>query len=136
MVTYRLVGYTTFVGEQKMNLYLWIGQTLLGLIFLGSGIAKSTMSRERMAATGQSGVAGQPLGFIRFIAGCEILGSLAMVLPIAFGIAPFLTPIAAIGLAIIMLGAARIHTKLREPKAVAVNILLLALCIFIAYGRR
>jgi uncharacterized membrane protein YphA (DoxX/SURF4 family) len=119
-----------------MNLYLWIAQSLLGLVFLGSGIAKSTMSRGRMAATGQSGVASQPLGFIRFIACCEILGALAMVLPVALGMAPFLTPIAALGLAIIMVGAARIHAKLREPKAVAVNIVLLALCAFVAYGRR
>lgn len=119
-----------------MNLYLWITQSLLGLTFLGSGIAKSTMSQEKMAATGQSGAASQPLALIRFIACCEILGALGMILPIALGIAPILTPIAAIGLAIIMVGAARIHAKLREPKAVAVNIVLLALCAFVAYGRR
>ena len=118
-----------------MNLYLWIAQVILALIFLGSGIAKATMSRERMAATGQTGAASQPLGLVRFVAGCEILGAAGLIVPIALGTDRSLTPLAAIGLAIIMVGAARIHSKLREAKAVAVNMLLLALCIFVAYGR-
>jgi uncharacterized membrane protein YphA (DoxX/SURF4 family) len=118
-----------------MNLYLWIAQIILALIFLGSGVAKSTMSRERMAATGQTGAAIQPLGFIRLIACCEILGAAAMILPITLEIDRLLTPIAAIGLGVIMIGAARIHIKLRESQAAAVNIALLALCTFVAYGR-
>ncbi len=118
-----------------MNLCLWIAQSILSFVFLGSGIAKSTMSRERMAATGQTGAAAQPLGFVRFIALCEILGAAGMILPLALGSDRFLTPLAAIGLAVIMIGAARIHTKLKEPKAVAANLSLLAACVFIAYGR-
>jgi uncharacterized membrane protein YphA (DoxX/SURF4 family) len=118
-----------------VTLYLWIAQVFLASIFLGSGIAKSTMSRERMAATGQTGAASQPLGFVRFVAWCEILGAAGLILPIALGTDRILTPLAAIGLAIIMIGAARIHSKLGEPKAFAVNIVLLALCLFVAYGR-
>jgi uncharacterized membrane protein YphA (DoxX/SURF4 family) len=118
-----------------VNLYLWTAQVILAFIFFGSGIAKSMMSREKMAATGQTGAASQPLGLVRFVAWCEILGAAGLVLPVALGTERFLTPLAAIGLAIIMVGAARIHRGLGESKAVAVNIALLALCVFVAYGR-
>jgi hypothetical protein len=118
-----------------VNIYLWIAQGILALIFLGSGIAKSIMSRERMLATGQTGAASQPLGLVRFIACCEILGAAGLILPPILGIGRFLTPLAATGLAVIMIGAARIHRKLKESYAVVVNIALLALCVFVVYGR-
>ena len=118
-----------------MNVYLWIAQAILAVIFLASGMVKSLMSSERMLATGQTGAASQPLPFIRFIALCEILGAIGLILPIALGVDRFLTPLAALGLAVIMVGAARIHSKLREPKSVAVNIALLALALFIVWGR-
>ena len=118
-----------------MNIYLWIAQSILALMFLGSGIAKSAMSREKMLATGQTGAAGQPMGLVRFIACCEILGAAGLILPSLLGIGRFLTPLAAIGLAVIMIGAARIHKRLRESRAVAVNVALLALCLFVVYGR-
>lgn len=118
-----------------MNIYLWIAQGILAFIFLGSGIAKSAMSREKLAATGQTGAASQAQGLIRFVACCEILGAAGLILPYVVGIGLFLTPLAAVGLAIIMAGAARIHTKLHESHAVAVNVALLALCTFVAYGR-
>jgi uncharacterized membrane protein YphA (DoxX/SURF4 family) len=118
-----------------MNIYLWIAQGILALIFLSSGAAKSSMSREKMLATGQSGAASQPLGLVRFIACCEILGAAGLILPPALGIGRFLTPLAAAGLAAIMIGAARIHTRLKEPYAVAINVTLFALCVFVVYGR-
>lgn len=118
-----------------MNTSLWIAQAVLALIFLGSAIAKSTMSRQRMAATGQTGAASQPLGLVRFIAVCELLGAVGLILPVALNIKPFLTSLAAVGLAIIMIGAARIHIRLRETRPVMVNIVLFAMCVFVAWGR-
>lgn len=118
-----------------MNISLWIVQTVLALVFLGSGIAKSTMSRQRMAESGQTGAAAQPLGLVRFVAICELLGAIGLIVPVAFNIQPFLTPLAAIGLAIIMIGAARIHIRLGEPCNVIVNLGLFAMCVFVAYGR-
>jgi len=106
-----------------MNVFLWIVQAILAVMFLGSGIAKSLMSKERMLATGQTGAASQPLPLIRFIAFCEILGATGLILPCALGIDRFLTPLAAVGLAAIMVGAARIHAKLGEPKSIVVNVL-------------
>jgi uncharacterized membrane protein YphA (DoxX/SURF4 family) len=118
-----------------MNVVIWIAQGILAAVFLGSGIAKSIMSREKLAATGQTGAASQPIGLVRFVAVCEILGAAGLILPAALGIDQFLTPLAAIGLAVIMIGAARIHIKLQEPKAAAINMALLGLCILVVWGR-
>ena len=118
-----------------MNRALWISQIVLAFIFLGSGIAKSIMSRETMAATGQTGAASQPMGLVRFIAACEILGAVGLILPAALAIDPLLTPLAAIGLGIIMVGAARIHAGLREFSSVAVTLIFLVLCTVVAVSR-
>ena len=48
---------------------------------------------------------------------------------------PILTPLAAIGLAMIMVLAARIHLGLGEPATAAGNMVLLAMCLFVAWGR-
>jgi len=118
-----------------MNGILWTLQVLLALLFLGSGIAKSLMSKERMLATGQTGAAAMPVGFVRFIAACEILGAVGLVAPGAFGIFPELTPLAAIGFAVIMAGAGVVHYRIHEFRPIVVNAVLLCLCILIAYKR-
>jgi uncharacterized membrane protein YphA (DoxX/SURF4 family) len=118
-----------------MSVFLWLVQIVLAAIFLASGMSKLVMSKEKMLATGQTGTASQPLPVIRFVAVCEILGAAVLILPIALGIDRFLTPLAALGLVVIMLGAARIQIKLGQSRRVAVNIVLLILCLFVAYGR-
>jgi uncharacterized membrane protein YphA (DoxX/SURF4 family) len=118
-----------------MDVILWIFQVVLALIFAASGSAKATMSPQRMAATGQTGVALFPLPLVRLVAVCELLAALGLVLPWATGIAPALTPLAAVGLCVVMIGAASAHTRLREPGTVAVNALLFALALAVAIGR-
>jgi uncharacterized membrane protein YphA (DoxX/SURF4 family) len=119
-----------------MNIALWIAQSLVAVVFLGSGLAKLVMSKKKMTATGQTGAASLPLGLVRFIACCELFGALGVVLPIALSKDQFLTQFAAMGLAILMLGAAGLHFRLRERKPIVVNVALFALCVFIASGRR
>ena len=118
-----------------MNTVLWICQGILAAVFLLSGLQKGFQTKERMLATGQTGVRAYSLPFIRFIATMELLGAVGLIVPWATRIAPFLTPLAAAGLSIIMLGAARAHTRLHEPKNVATNIALLALCVLVVIGR-
>lgn len=118
-----------------MNVVLWICQVLLAAVFLGSGAAKSVMSKDRMMATGQTGVAPFPLGVIRLVAACELLAVLGVVLPKLTGIVPVLTPLAAVGLAVVMVGAALSHGSRREFPQVALNLTLLAVCVFVAVGR-
>jgi len=79
---------------------LWIAQALLAVLFLFAGVVKLTMPIQVLAQ--QTGLAG---GFMRFIALAEILGALGLVLPGLLGVKRGLTPLAAFGLAIIMIGA-------------------------------
>jgi hypothetical protein len=118
-----------------MNIALWLSQGLLAAVFFGSGLLKSTQSKERMLATGQTGVREYSLPFIRFIAAAELLGAAGIVVPWVLQIAPVLTPLAAVGLGIIMIGAARAHYRLHELGNVAKNLGLLSLCVFVAIGR-
>ena len=119
-----------------MNIALWVAQGILAAVCLSSGIAKSTMGKPRMLATGQIGVAPFPLPFIRMVAAFELLGAIGLILPQATGIAPVLTPLAAIGFAAIMAGASFSHASLGEYKQVfGVNLVLFLLCLFVAVGR-
>jgi uncharacterized membrane protein YphA (DoxX/SURF4 family) len=118
-----------------MNIVLWVATGLLVVVFLVSGVAKSTMSRDRLLATGQTGIAPFPMPVVRLTAVCELLGVVGLVLPWATGTYPLLTPIAAICLGVVMIGAAISHASLREPRQVAANLFILVLCAFVAAGR-
>jgi uncharacterized membrane protein YphA (DoxX/SURF4 family) len=115
---------------------------LLAAIFLLSGVLKSTMSRGRLLATGQTGAAAYPLPVVRFTAICELVAVVGLILPTLLGIAPALTGWAAVGLAVVMVGAMAMHARLaigqRRPaewRNVGVNVLILLVCLFVASGR-
>jgi hypothetical protein len=118
-----------------MNVALWICQAILAGLFAASGFAKLTMSPERMAATGQTGPALFPLPVVRFTAAMELLAAIGLILPAATGVLPGLTIGAALGLCVVMIGAATAHTRLHEPQNVAVNAVIFALCVFVVAGR-
>jgi hypothetical protein len=82
------------------NKVLWIVQALLAALFLFAGGMKLVMPIEQLVA--QAHMSG---GFLRFIGVVEVLGGLGLVLPALTGIAPILTPLAAAGLVIVMIGA-------------------------------
>src|SRR6202035_4702364 len=90
----------------KRNTALWIVQGLLAAKFLLAGVPKLVMSAARMVAPGPIQV---PVAFIRFIGVCEILGAIGMIVPWLTRIGPGLTPLAAGGLVIIMIGATVIN---------------------------
>ena len=129
-----------------MNTVLWVVQGLLAALFALTGAAKAAWSKERLLASGQSGVAPFPLPVLRLTGVCELLAALGLVLPRATGVLPVLTPAAAIGLAVVMLGAMASHASLfradrtagrgaGEARNIAGNLLILALCVFTAVGR-
>jgi len=118
-----------------VDVALWSAQVLLAVLFAGSGVAKSTMSRERLLATGQTGAASFPMPLVRFTAAMELLAAVGLILPWATGIAPALTPLAAVGLCLVMVGAASSHIRLREARNTAANGVLFTLCLFVAINR-
>lgn len=114
-----------------MNIALWIIQVLLALLFIFAGAMKFIMPVEEM--TKQMPVAVSGL-FLHFIGVCEILGGLGLVLPMLLRVKPWLTPIAAIGLAIIILGAVGFSLMLGVIQALMPPVTE-ALLVFVAYGR-
>ncbi len=122
-----------------MQIALWAAQIGLAMIFLASGIAKLTMSRERMLATGQTGAAAFPLPVVRLTAGCELLAVVGLIAPPLVGVAEPLVGWAAAGLAVVMIGAMAMHSRLavtqRQPKEwrnVGINVVILAVCVAVA----
>ena len=118
-----------------MNIAAWIVTGLLVVVFTVSGVGKSTMSRDRLIATGQTGIAPLPMPLVRVVAACELLAVVGLLAPWLTDTARALTPTAAVGLGIIMMGAAVSHASLKEPRPVAFNVVLLALCAFVAATR-
>lgn len=116
-----------------MNIALWIMQGLLALIFILAGSMKA-IQFERAEAT-LPWVKDTSKGLVAFIGASELLGGLAIILPYATGMMPSLTPIAAMALAVVMLLAASFHVKRKEYQGAGVNVILLALVVFVAVGR-
>ena len=117
-----------------MNVALWIVQGLLAFAFIAAGTMK-VFAYEKYKAMSEkkNGPTGPSRGLITFIGMAEIAGSLGIVLPMATNIAPWLSPCAAVGLAIIMLLAIGFHVRRHE--SVAAPVILFLLAGFVVFGR-
>ena len=119
-----------------MSVALWIAAIVLAIAMLGAGSMKLVRSREQLVTMGMAYAAHFPPGAIKAIGALEVLAAIGLVLPALTGIAPVLVPLAATGVAFIMVGAIITHVRLREPfgKSVPAIVLLLP-AIFVAWGR-
>jgi uncharacterized membrane protein YphA (DoxX/SURF4 family) len=118
-----------------MSIALWIIQVLLALMFLFAGGTKLVIPYEQLVAMGPPNQVHFSEWFIKFIGVCELLGALGLVLPGLLRIKPMLTPIAAIGLLIIMIGAVVVGI-IQGGVAGGIPALIVGLlCAFVAYGR-
>ena len=115
-----------------METALWIVQVLLAAIFLVTGTTKLTQPRQKMAAGPMRWAADVTDRQFRTIGLLEVLGALGLILPAALGLAPLLTPLAAVGLAVIMVAAIYTHVRYDESERLAVPIVVLALALFVA----
>jgi hypothetical protein len=113
-----------------MNIALWIAQGLLAAIFLFAGGMKFVMSIEEMTKQ-----IPMPGWFLRFIAVCEVLGALGVILPGLLRIRPGLTPLAAAGLVIIMIGATVVTLATGDIATALIPLVVGLLAAFVAYGR-
>jgi uncharacterized membrane protein YphA (DoxX/SURF4 family) len=119
-----------------MNLALWIIAGLLAAVFLLAGSTKLFTSREKLAkAPGGGWVLDFSAGFVKALGAVEILGAVGLILPALLGIAPVLVPLAAVGLATIMVGAAIVTYRRHESVHVLVDVTYLAMAVFVAFGR-
>ena len=114
-----------------MTYALWIAQILLALVFLFAGGVKLILSAEQL-----TGPLPLPVMFLRFIGMAEVMGAIGLIAPGLFQIQTGLTPLAAAGLLIIMIGAT-VVTLLSGPAILAlIPFAVGLLCAFVAYGRR
>lgn len=118
-----------------MNVALWIIAGLLAAAFLAGGAVKLTQPREKLAASGFGFVEDLSAGTVKAIGAIELLAGVGLVLPAALDIAPVLVPMAAVGLVLLMVGAMITHLRRHEASAVVVNLAILALAVFVAWGR-
>ena len=118
-----------------MDTVLWIAQSLLAGIFLATGLIKLTQPRLKMASGPMGWAADATDGQFRTIGLLEVVGAVGLILPGALGIAPGLVPLAALGLALTMIGAIVTHVRYGETGRLAVPIVLLGLALFVAVER-
>ncbi len=117
-----------------MNTALWAVQVLLALTFLATGLMKVTQPIEKLAER-MSWVKDSTPQRVRLIGTLEVLGAVGVILPALTGILPWLTPLAAAGLILTMIGAMITHLRRSEPSHIPVNVVLLVLAAFVVYGR-
>jgi uncharacterized membrane protein YphA (DoxX/SURF4 family) len=116
-----------------MNIALWAVQVLLGSAFIAAGGMKVFAYEKYKAMSEKNGPSGLNHGLVTFIGLSEIAGAFGIVLPMAFNVAPWLSPAAAAGLATVMLLAVFYHVRRHEPPAAPAMLFLLALLV--AVGR-
>lgn len=120
--------------SKALHISLWIAQVLLAAMFLMSGFMKVSQPIDQLSKM-LPWTAQVSEGLVRFIGASEILGAFGLMLPSLVRIQPKLTPIAAVGLALVMLFAAAFHISRGETPAIGMNFILIALAAFVAWGR-
>jgi hypothetical protein len=120
-----------------MNLALWIVTGLLAVAYLVGGGLKVIMPKEKIAAISPSArwVEDFSAGSVKAIGALEVLAAVGLILPAVLDIAPVLVPLAALGLAIIMVGAAITRIRRHEPRSLLADLVYLGLTGFVAWGR-
>lgn len=119
-----------------MNTVLWIIQLFLALAFVVSGVVKIMQPIPKLEKRMAWVTSLNPHSLIRVIGALELLGGLGVVLPALTGILPWLTPLAAGGLVLTMLGALALHVYRRDDFAHYIpGIILGLLAAFVLYGR-
>lgn len=119
-----------------MNTVVWIAQGLLAFAVLASGGMKLGQSKEQLLSSGNMDWTEDfSEGQIKGIGALEVLAAIGLILPAALDVAPDLVGVAAVGVALLMLGAAATHLRRGEKPMVLVNVVLLAIAVLIAVER-
>lgn len=119
-----------------MDVAAWIVSAVLAALYLMAGFTKVAKPKQALFAEPRLGwVADFAPGQVKAIGAAEIAGALGLVVPWLTGIAPILTPVAAVGLALLQVGAAIVHGRRGERATVPINVVLCALAVFVAAVR-
>lgn len=117
-----------------MNVLLWVLQAILAAVFLATGLNKAVKPKAAMIRMSHWWEA-WPAAAIKALGVAELFGVAGLLLPWATGVARVLTPLAAVGLAVVLVGAAATHLRYREYRIVPAVVVMLAAAIIVAIGR-
>jgi uncharacterized membrane protein YphA (DoxX/SURF4 family) len=117
-----------------LNIALWICAGVFAAMFLLAGAMKIAVPREKLLST-MAWAETWSRAQLRALGAVEVLGAIGLILPRALNIAPVLTPLAAVGCAIVMAGATITHIRMKDYKGVGMPVVLLVLAIVVAAGR-
>lgn len=109
-----------------MLIALWIVNALLALAMLAAGSMKLIRSREALIASGMGWAEGFSTAAVKAIAALEVIAAVGLIVPLATGILPILAPLAALGLAVIMIGATVVHARRGEALVPTIVLTLLS----------
>lgn len=118
-----------------MEIAIWAATIILAAAFLMGGLVKAFASRDQQKEMGLLFVDDFSENTIRLIGGLEILAVVGLIVPALLDMGTIFVPLAATGLALIMVGAAWVHYRRGEMKDVPKNIGLLVLAAFVAVMR-
>jgi putative oxidoreductase len=116
-----------------LNFWLWAAAALLAGLYLMAGVMKATQPLDKLTA--QMKWPAQYPRLTRFVGVAEVLGAVGLILPLLTGILAWLTPLAALCLVLVQVLAIGFHLMRKEPQVLPVNLVLLALAGFVAWGR-
>jgi hypothetical protein len=123
-------GNDTNGNSRKTEVALWIVQGVLAALFLFAGGMKLVLPAEMM-----KGPVALPVGFLRFIGVAEVLGAIGLILPELLRIRRELTPMAALGLLAIMIGATTVTLLGGAAAPALIPFVVGLLAAFVARGR-
>ena len=119
-----------------MDVAAWIVSAVLAALYLMAGFTKIAKPKQALLTEPRlSWVEDFSSGQVKAIGAAEIAGALGLVVPWLTGVAQILTPVAAVGLALLQVGAAIVHGRRGERATVPINLVLCALAVFVAAVR-
>jgi uncharacterized membrane protein len=116
-----------------VNLVLWAAQVALALAFFGAGFDQAANYQD--AGRRMSWVAEMPIWLARVVGMLEIAGAVALIVPGLIAVAVWITPGAALGLAVLMLFAVNLHITRSELPQLVFSCVLGLVAAFVALGR-
>jgi hypothetical protein len=116
---------------------LWIATGILAAMMAIAGLTKALQPRDKLIASGPGMAYVDDFDdqTIKLIGIAEIVGAAGLILPGILDIAPILVPVAAICLAVLLVGGSVVHLRRGEQSAMALPLALLVLAVVVAVGR-
>ncbi|EEP72335.1 hypothetical protein MCAG_02662 [Micromonospora sp. ATCC 39149] len=118
-----------------MNIVLWVVQGALAAVFLGAGLTKIAKPKEELVAPLGEWVRSFSAPGVKLLGLVEVLGAVGLVVPPLAGVAPVLSPVAAVGIVVIMVGAIVAHARESAGSKIAMNVVLGVLAAVVVWGR-